>query len=143
MENVQILLTHVGAVVPEYKTIGAAGVDLVSVEEITIGPGERAKVRTGIKLAIPVGYEAQVRPRSGLALEFGVTVINSPGTIDADYRGEIMVLLHNTEDLPYRVFPGDRIGQLVFNKVEQVNFMIVTELTETDRGEGGFGHTGR
>lgn len=128
--------------IPEYKTPNSAGVDLMSNENITLPHLVPTLVHTGIKVAIPVGYEGQVRPRSGLALKEGITVLNSPGTIDADYRGEVGVILINF-GLDYHVVKGDRIAQLVFSKVEQLEFVKATFLPETERGEGGFGHTGK
>ncbi|MCL5677041.1 MAG: dUTP diphosphatase, partial [Firmicutes bacterium] len=109
---------------------------------LTLAPGERALVPTGIRIAIPTGYEAQVRPRSGLALRWGVTLLNSPGTIDADYRGEVQVILVNLGKEPFTLHRGDRVAQLVFAPVARAELAEVTELDETERGEGGFGHTG-
>ncbi len=133
--------------VPKYKTKGAAGCDVhaATMENaiITIPNGERKTISTGIKIKIPEGYEVQVRPRSGLAVGSGVTVLNSPGTIDCDYTGEIKVILINHGTRPFKIANGDRIGQLVLNKVEQMEFEIVESLEETERGEGGLGHTGR
>ena len=130
--------------VPVYATEGSSGLDLFAdiEEEIVLNPFDRAKVPTGIALEIPEGYEAEVRPRSGLALEWGVTLINSPGTIDSDYRGEIFVLLINLGKEPFLLKPGMRIAQLVFKKVERVVLKEVNELGRSERGEGGFGHTG-
>ena len=129
---------------PEYSTAQSAGMDLRAfiTEPIILGSLDRALIPTGLYIEMPEGYEAQVRPRSGLAIKYGVTVLNSPGTIDADYRGEICVELINLSNKPYTVEPGDRIAQLVFNKYEQAKFIEVEELSETERGEGGFGHTG-
>jgi len=129
---------------PQYETSGSAGLDLKADIEKTIvlRPFDRALVHTGIYLEIPKGYEAQVRPRSGLALKNGITVLNSPGTIDADYRGEICVILANLSNKGFGIKPGDRIAQLVFAKVEQAEWLEVEQLSETDRGEGGFGSTG-
>jgi dUTP pyrophosphatase len=133
------------AVLPRYKTAGAAGMDLVAALDgpITIAPGARALVSTGLALAIPDGYEGQVRPRSGLALEHGVTCLNSPGTIDADYRGEVKVILANLGAAPFTVAPGDRIAQLVIAPVVRAELDEVTALPETNRGDGGFGSTGK
>jgi dUTP pyrophosphatase len=134
----------VGKFVPEYHSTLAAGCDLCAAnsEEIVVGPRDFCVVPTGIKLEIPKGYEAQVRPRSGLAKEYGVGVLNSPGTIDADYRGEIKVILFNYSDKPFRVRRRDRIAQLVFNRVERVKFVRVKRLNRTERQSGGLGHTG-
>ena len=129
---------------PEYSTTQSAGMDLRAfiTEPIILGALDRALIPTGLYIEMPEGYEAQVRPRSGLAIKYGVTVINSPGTIDADYRGEICVELVNLSNKPYTIESGERIAQLVFNKYEQAKFIEVKELSETERGEGGFGHTG-
>ncbi|MCB4203580.1 dUTP diphosphatase [Deferribacterales bacterium Es71-Z0220] len=128
--------------IPEYATDGAAGADLKSAEDGVIKPGEVKLVKTGLFLEIPEGYEGQVRPRSGLALKFGVTVLNSPGTIDSDYRGEVGVILvnHSNKDFSYK--KGDRIAQLVFSKVTKAKFESVEQVNSTSRGAGGFGHTG-
>lgn len=129
---------------PVYQTEYAAGIDLKAniKEPITLRSLERTLVPTGLKMEIPVGYEGQVRPRSGLAAKFGITVLNTPGTIDADYRGEIKVILVNLSNEPFVINPGERIAQLVFSKVEQAELIPSLFLSETDRGEGGFGHTG-
>lgn len=131
-----------GQYVPEYATRGASGVDVRSTVDVTIQPGARELVPTGLHLEIPEGFEGQVRPRSGLALKHGVTVLNSPGTIDADYRGEVKVLLINHGHEEYSIKKGDRIAQLVFAPTLQVNLRNVDSLSETERGEGGFGSTG-
>lgn len=130
---------------PKYETIRSAGVDVRCSEkwDTEIPPGGTALVGTGLAVSIPSGYEIQVRPRSGLALKYGVTVLNSPGTIDADYRGEIKVILINHGKDIFTIKPGDRIGQLVLNKVEQIEWMPVSELDSTRRGKGGFGSTGK
>jgi len=129
---------------PNYETINSSGLDLKAFieEEIVLKPLERTLVPTGIFISIPSGYEAQVRPRSGLAAKHGITVLNSPGTIDADYRGEIKVILINLSNSEFVIKSGERICQLVFTKVEQINWFIVDTLDETIRGSGGFGHTG-
>ncbi len=129
---------------PEYSTSQSAGMDLRAfiTEPVILGVIDRALIPTGLYIEMPEGYEAQVRPRSGLAIKHGVTVINSPGTIDADYRGEICVELVNISNTPFTVEPGERIAQLVFAKYEKADFIEVEELSETERGEGGFGHTG-
>ena len=128
---------------PSYATAGAAGLDLRSAESLTIKSGARTLVPTGIALVLPQNFEAQVRPRSGLAVKYGVTVLNSPGTIDCDYRGEIKVPLinHGTED--FVIARGDRIAQMIIAPVVQVELYEVSELTETQRGTGGFGSSGK
>ncbi len=130
---------------PQYETIASSGLDLRAFieESITLKPLERKLVPTGLYMAIPVGYEAQVRPRSGLALKHGISVLNTPGTIDADYRGEIKVILVNLSQEDFTINNGDRICQLVFAKVEQAKLLEVDELDSTERGAGGFGHTGK
>jgi dUTP pyrophosphatase len=133
-----------GARLPEYKTAMASGADLRAFipQEIVLEPGKRLAVPTGLRMELPAGYEAQVRPRSGLALEHGITCLNSPGTIDADYRGEVKVILANLGDKPFRIANGDRIAQLVIAPTAQARFEPA-ELGETERGSGGFGSTGR
>lgn len=130
---------------PEHKTIGSAGVDLKANldQTITLQPGERTLVKTGLFIAVPVGYEAQVRPRSGLAFKYGVTVLNTPGTIDADYRGEVGVILINHGQEPFTIEDGERVAQLVIAKHEMVEWHEVEVLEETERGAGGFGSTGK
>ena len=130
---------------PTYKTTDAAGMDLVAnnQEPITLKSLERTLVPTGLSLEIPKGYEAQVRPRSGLALKNGITCLNSPGTIDADYRGEVGVILANLSNEPFIIHNGDRIAQLVIAKHETAEWEIVDSLSESDRGSGGFGSTGK
>ncbi len=142
--RVQILtLPHGrGLNLPTHATAGAAGADIVAAEDTTIQPGGIHAVATGIALAIPEGYEGQVRPRSGLALKHGVTVLNAPGTIDADYRGEVKVILINHGPEPFRVARGDRVAQLVVAAVAPVTFERVDVLPDTARGAGGFGSTG-
>ncbi len=129
---------------PKYETEQSAGMDLIAnnVDPITIKPLERVLVPTGIFLSLPKGFEAQVRPRSGLAIKNGITVLNSPGTVDADYRGEVCVMLINFGSEPYTIFGGERIAQMIISKYEQVEWEQVEALDETQRGEGGFGHTG-
>lgn len=127
---------------PEYKTPGAAGCDVCAAESGHIPAGATVIVSTGLFLEVPKGYECQIRPRSGLAFERSVTVLNSPGTLDSDYRGELKILLHNTGQYPFTFGFGDRIAQLVFAPVKQAKFKEVDELGETERGEGGFGSTG-
>lgn len=134
-----------GNPLPKYQTSQSAGLDLQAniSEPVTIGSLERAMIPTGLFIALPEGYEAQIRPRSGLAAKYGVTVLNSPGTIDADYRGEIKVVLVNLSKEPFVINNGERIAQMVVAKCEQAEFESVDVLDETERGEGGFGHTGR
>lgn len=134
-----------GAILPRYMSDGAAGMDLAaSVEsDVTILPGQRQLVGSGVAIALPRGYEAQVRPRSGLALKHGITVLNAPGTIDEDYRGEIKVLLINHGHEPFVVKSGERIAQLVIAEVARVRLDEQATLDETVRGAGGYGHTGR
>lgn len=127
---------------PAYATAHAAGMDVVAAEAVTLAPGQRHAVATGFAIAIPVGYEVQVRPRSGLALKHGVTCLNTPGTIDADYRGEVKVILANLGDAPFAIARGDRIAQLVPAAVQAAAFTEVAELDDTARGAGGFGSTG-
>ena len=128
---------------PAYATAGAAGMDVVAAEALTLAPGARHAVATGFAIAIPEGYEVQVRPRSGLALKHGVTCLNTPGTIDHDYRGEVKVILANLGSEAFEVRRGERIAQLVPAPVQKAAFREVAELGETDRGTGGFGSTGR
>lgn len=128
---------------PSYQTAGAAGMDVRAAEERTLQPGETALIPTGFSMEIPEGYEAQIRPRSGLAAKHGITLLNSPGTIDHDFRGEVQIILTNLGHEPFFVHRGDRIAQMVIAKFERVEIEIVTELSETDRGVGGFGHTGK
>ena len=129
---------------PHYATAGAAGLDLKAniLETIVLEPLQRRLIPTGIFLEIPYGYEVQVRPRSGLALKNGITCLNSPGTIDSDYRGEINVLLINLSTLPFNINNNDRIAQMVVAKVEKAELILVQQLNETERNAGGFGHTG-
>ena len=142
--NVTTLPHFTGLALPAYATAGAAGLDLQAAiaEPVTVKPFGRALVPTGLCIAIPAGYEAQVRPRSGLALKQGLTVANAPGTIDSDYRGEVGVILLNTSDQPVVVERGMRIAQLVLAKVEQLAWQPVASLDQTARGAGGFGSTG-
>ena len=136
-------LPHGGGLdLPTYETDGAAGMDVVSAETVTIAPGSRHAVATGFAMAIPAGYEIQVRPRSGLALKHGISVPNTPGTIDSDYRGEVKVLLINHGDAPFAIERGDRVAQLVIAPVTRASFAEVEELDDTARGTGGFGSTG-
>ncbi|MFZ9777343.1 MAG: dUTP diphosphatase [Schleiferiaceae bacterium] len=130
---------------PEYATPHSAGLDLRAHLDaaVVLQPGERRLIPTGLRMALPDGWEAQVRPRSGLALKHGITVLNSPGTIDADYRGPIGVILINHSSEAFEIAPGERIAQLVFARYERATWQIVNELDSTERGAGGFGHSGR
>lgn len=130
---------------PTYATVSSAGLDLKAVldEPFDLAPLERKIIGTGLKIALPEGYEAQVRPRSGLAAKHGITVLNAPGTIDADYRGEIGVILVNLSNKKFTIQPGERIAQLVVAQYTQVSWQLTTNLEATDRGEGGFGSTGK
>jgi dUTP pyrophosphatase len=130
---------------PAYATSGSAGMDLKAniPETICLHPMERQLIPTGIFMELPAGYEAQIRPRSGLALKQGITCLNSPGTVDADYRGELKVILINLSGAVQMIHPGDRIAQMVVNKIEKVEWQAVSELNQTARNEGGFGHTGK
>jgi len=145
---VAIAIRRVGAVsvpLPAYQTSGSAGMDLHAAlaEPLPIAPGERRLVPTGIALAIPPGYEGQVRPRSGLARDHGITIVNAPGTIDSDFRGEIGIVLHNLDRKPFCVEPLARIAQLVIAPVARAELLPVEELPESSRGSGGYGSTGR
>lgn len=131
-----------GLELPAYATDGAAGMDVLAAEDLTLAPGARHAVATGLALAIPAGFEVQVRPRSGLALKHGITVPNTPGTIDSDYRGELKVILINHGSDPFEIRRGDRIAQLVLAPVTRATWLLSDELDETARGEGGFGSTG-
>ena len=130
---------------PKYSTVLSAGLDLrANIDEsIVLKPLERKLVPTGLFIELPEGYEAQIRPRSGLAIKFGITVLNTPGTIDADYRGEVMVILVNLSNDEFTINDGERICQMVINKHETIEWKIAEELVETERGAGGFGHTGK
>ena len=130
---------------PQYETAHAAGMDLRAsiTEEITLKPLQRQLIPTGLYIELPVGFEAQIRPRSGLAYKHGISIVNAPGTIDADYRGELKVLLVNLSDTDFKIVNGDRIAQMVVAKHETVTWQTVEVLGETNRGEGGYGHTGK
>lgn len=136
-----------GLALPAYQTAHAAGLDLLAAvpddTPLIMQPGQRALVPTGLMIAVPAGFEAQVRPRSGLALKHGVTVLNAPGTVDADYRGEVSVLLINHGEAPFTIRRGERVAQLVIAAVAQAHLVAVAALPSTDRGSGGFGSTGR
>ena len=144
---IRIALTRLphgeGLPLPSYASHGAAGMDVVAAEDVTLAPGERHAVATGFAIAIPPGHEVQVRPRSGLALKHGITCLNTPGTIDSDYRGEVKVILANLGSEPFEIARGERIAQLVPAPVQRAVFAEVAELDDTARGAGGFGSTGR
>ncbi len=129
---------------PAYETSASAGMDLRAniEEETTLKPLERKLIPTGLFIELPLGYEAQIRPRSGLAFKFGVTVLNAPGTIDADYRGEIKILLVNLSDTDFKINNGDRIGQMIIAQHQKIEWVVTEILSETNRGAGGYGHTG-
>ncbi|MBN8671315.1 MAG: dUTP diphosphatase [Chitinophagales bacterium] len=129
---------------PQYQTAGSAGMDLRAwlTESITLQPMERRLIPTGLYMALPVGYEAQIRPRSGMAIKKGLSMVNTPGTIDSDYRGEIMVPIINLSTEPQTIEDGERIAQMVIARYEQINWAITETLDETERGAGGFGHSG-
>ena len=131
-----------GLELPAYATQGAAGMDVLAAEDVSLAPGARHAVATGLAFAIPAGFEIQVRPRSGLALKHGITVPNTPGTIDSDYRGELKVILINHGEQTFEVRRGDRVAQLVIAPVTRASWLKVDELDHTERGEGGFGSTG-
>lgn len=130
---------------PQYETDHAAGMDVRAAvtEPVTLQPGERTLVPTGLRIALPAGFEAQIRPRSGLAIKHGLSLLNSPGTIDADYRGEIRIIIANLGQEPYTIERGDRIAQMIIAPVTRAEWDVVSELQDTARGEGGFGSTGR
>lgn len=138
-------LVQDGAILPEYATDGSAGADIRAfiTEPLVIMPGERSLIKTGITVEIPHGYEIQVRPRSGLALKHGITVMNTPGTIDSDYRGEVGIVLYNSGNEPFTVENGDRIAQLVLAEVPRALFTQTDSLSSTDRSDGGYGSTGK
>ncbi len=145
MKKVQVkVVREENVVLPKYETKGSAGLDVrANIKEgILLKSLERVLIPTGLKIAIPEGYEVQVRPRSGLAIKHGITMLNSPGTVDSDYRGELKVIAVNLSKDDYVIEPNERIAQLVLNKVEQMEFVEMENLDETERGEGGFGHTG-
>lgn len=145
MENVIVkIINKSNNPLPEYATANSAGLDLRAdiSEPIILKPLERAAIPTGISIALPEGFEAQIRPRSGLAIRHGITVLNSPGTIDADYRGEVKAILVNLSDQPFTIEPGERICQMIIARYTQVKWEETTTLDETERGSGGFGSTG-
>ena len=142
--NVKVINTSSNAL-PRYATEGAAGMDIMAdlPEPLTLSSLERFAIPTGLYIELPEGYEAQVRPRSGLALKHGITCLNSPGTIDADYRGELKVILINLSHEPYIISPGDRVAQLVVHAVETISWKTVESIAATKRSDGGYGHTGK
>jgi dUTP pyrophosphatase len=141
--NIRIKKLDPRGVIPAYQTEEAAGFDLHSIDDVILAKGERKLIGTGLAFGIDAGYEVQIRPRSGLALKHGITVLNTPGTIDSDYRGEIKVLLINLGDEPFEIKEGERIAQAVIKEVVQATFELVEELDDTVRGVGGFGSTGK
>ena len=141
--GITVLPHGAGLPLPSYQTAHAAGMDLYAAGDAEIAPGGRALLPTGIAVALPEGYEAQVRPRSGLALKYGITLLNSPGTIDADYRGEIRIIMVNHGAEPFRVTRGERIAQMIVAPVTRVSWAVADELSKTERNSGGFGSTGR
>lgn len=138
------IVNQSGNPLPEYATLGSSGMDIRAniTEPLVLQPLSRDLVPTGLFVEIPLGYEIQIRPRSGLAIKQGITCLNTPGTIDADYRGEIKVILINLSNEPQTIHPADRIAQMVVQKVEQIQWVAVSELSDSDRGSGGFGSTG-
>ncbi len=144
MIQIKVKKLHPNALVPVYMTEHAAGMDLCTVvdEPVVLAPGERALLPTGLAMEIPAGYEGQVRPRSGLALKKGIALVNSPGTIDADYRGEIGIIIINHGSEPVEFMPGDRVAQLIIAPVTRAALIEVEDLNDTGRNSGGFGHTG-
>ncbi len=140
--RLEVMRCHPDARLPSYAHQGDAGMDICSVEKVALLPGERSLVATGIKLAVPIGFEVQVRPKSGLAIKHGITCLNTPGTIDAGYRGEVKVILYNAGQEPYLVEKGSKIAQLIVARVEQADIAETGSLDDTARGEGGFGSTG-
>lgn len=146
MEKIEVkIILENGVKLPFYATIGSAGMDIRAKikEPVRLGMLERKLIPTGIKLEIPYGYEVQVRPRSGLALKYGITLVNSPGTIDSDYRGELGIIMINLSKDEYTIEPEERIAQLILNKVCQMELIETKSLTESERNSGGFGHTGK
>ena len=142
--NIKFKLIHPDAVLPEYAHPTDAGADVFSSEDVTIAAGETKIIKTGLKVAIPVGYEIQVRPRSGLSAKTGIRVANAPGTIDSAYRGEVGIILHNTADIPYEIKTGDKIAQLIISPVPMIRWKEVATISDdTERSTGGFGSSGR
>jgi len=142
MLKVKIKKIKDNAIIPKYAHHGDAGVDLYSTEDYVLKPGERTLVSTGIQIAVPKGHEAQVRPKSGLALKHGISVCNTPGTVDAGYRGEVGVIVINLGNEDFKIEKGKKVAQMVFNQIEEAEFEEVEDLDDTTRGDGGFGSTG-
>lgn len=144
IENATVKIADASGRLPEYATPHSAGMDVRAflTEDVILAPGERALIPTGLRVQLPEGFELQIRPRSGLALKSGITLLNTPGTIDADYRGEIGVIMVNLSDKPFTVHDGDRIAQMVLARYVRIDWMPVDSLDASERGEGGFGHTG-
>lgn len=140
--QIKIKKLHPNAIIPQYQTQGSAGFDLHSIEDAHLKVGERILIKTGLAFEIPCGFEMQIRPRSGLALKLGISVLNSPGTIDSDYRGEIGIILINHSKEDFKISCGERIAQGVITQVFQANFLLSEDLSSTERGEGGFGSSG-
>ncbi len=143
MAKIRIKKIRDNAVTPHYEHDGDAGMDLYAVEDSSLHPGERKLIPTGLQVEVPKGYEMQIRPKSGLALKYGITVLNTPGTVDSCYRGEVEVIMLNASDRDYEIKAGEKVAQAVIAKVEKAVVEEVEELTETQRGSGGFGSTGR
>ena len=141
--QIKIMKTHENAVIPKYANVGDAGMDIYAIEETTIEPKTTVIIPTGLRMAIPIGYEIQIRPRSGMSCKTKIRVANSIGTIDSGYRGDIGIIFDNIGDTPYTINVGDRIAQMVLNEVPVAEFQLVDELDETSRGNGGFGSTGK
>ncbi len=145
MEHIKVkIVNDAGVELPAYETHSAAGMDVRAAikEPVTLGPLERALIPTGLRIQLPQGYECQIRPRSGLALKHGISLVNTPGTVDADYRGDIGIIVINLSNEPYTISPGERIAQMVIKQYVHVTWEPVKRLDETERGEGAFGHTG-
>ncbi len=140
--KIKIKKVNVEAIIPNYAHEGDAGIDLYSVEDYILEPGQRKLVFTGLKIEVPRNYEIQIRPKSGLALKYGITVLNTPGTVDSGYRGEVGVILFNTSNEIYRIKKREKVAQAVIMKVEEAEIEEVNELSDSDRGENGFGSTG-
>lgn len=143
MAKIRIKKIRDNAVTPHYEHDGDAGMDLYAVEDVSLRPGQRELIPTGLQVEVPKGYEMQVRPKSGLALKHGITILNTPGTVDSCYRGEVGIIMFNTSDRDYEVKAGEKVAQAVIAKVEKAVVEEVGELTETQRGPGGFGSTGK
>jgi dUTP pyrophosphatase len=145
MQTIQVNIVNISSnPLPTYATVGSAGMDIRAnlKESVALQPLERNLISTGLYIELPYGYEAQIRPRSGMAINQGITCLNSPGTVDADYRGELKVILINLSNMEQVINHGDRIAQIIFSKTEKAELVLVNQLNESQRGEGGFGHTG-